>query len=210
MKPRRTSWTPAEDAQLKHLFEVERKSSTEIDLPGRTLIAVKNRIQSLDLKWSGVRNAWTAEEDKQLRQLWVVEGLSAGQIEKRMPGRERNAIIGRARRQGFTRVDGGEATRAQQHVKPFKPIAERRPSRPRNMIRFGSLTIPKSIISAKAPAPERPVVNPVTLLDRRPEQCGWPINDGGPFLYCGAPKATGHKRYCSTHACAGLARGAAA
>ena len=40
-----------------------------------------------------------------------------------------------------------------------------------------------------------PPTNPVTLLDL--EGCKWPLNNGGPFLFCNA-KTTG--RYCDHHA----------
>lgn len=47
---------------------------------------------------------------------------------------------------------------------------------------------------------------PVTLLDRTAAQCCWPVNDGGPFLFCGAPKRqprterdTAYLSYCDRH-----------
>jgi hypothetical protein len=45
----------------------------------------------------------------------------------------------------------------------------------------------------------------VTLMERQPWQCGWPVNDGGPFLYCGAPK-TGDPVYCDHHRAAATGR----
>jgi GcrA cell cycle regulator len=158
-------------------------------------------------------SGWTEEQDTLLRKLWCVEGLSATKIEPRMPGRTRNAIIGRVQRLGIGGKGRAESTRAQQHIKPPKPVGPRRPSVPRGMIRFGNVSITKSVIpdqakpvSPKSPAPERITAEPVTLADRRPDQCGWPVNDGGPFLYCGA-YAKG--RYCDHHAALGMARGRA-
>lgn len=47
---------------------------------------------------------------------------------------------------------------------------------------------------------------PVTLIDRGPGQCCWPVNDGGPYLFCGAPKReprsqrdTSYLDYCDLH-----------
>lgn len=36
------------------------------------------------------------------------------------------------------------------------------------------------------------------LTDRANTECHWPINDGGPFLYCSA-EITGSSRYCTHH-----------
>jgi hypothetical protein len=48
------------------------------------------------------------------------------------------------------------------------------------------------------PAQEPSQSTHVTLMQRKPWQCGWPVNDGGPFLYCGALK-TGDPVYCDYH-----------
>lgn len=39
----------------------------------------------------------------------------------------------------------------------------------------------------------------VTLLELTDRMCKWPINDGGPYLFCGCGKEPG-KSYCSFHA----------
>ena len=203
-------WTPEENARLKHLFEVECKTKAQIAeiMPGRTLFSIGKHTLDLGLKYQGRPSGWTPEQNAQLRQLWCVEGLSASQIAERMPGRVRNAVIGRVHRLGLSSASRAEATRAQQNIKPVKP---RRPSVPRNMIRFGNVAIPRSVIPAKRSAPECLAGAPVTLLERlvtllerRGDQCGWPVNDGNPFLFCGAPRATGHKRYCEHHAWVGV------
>lgn len=61
------------------------------------------------------------------------------------------------------------------------------------------------------PAPWLPPQEPprsvhVTLIERGAGQCCWPVNDGGPFLYCGAakrrPKNADDDRYlgyCEAH-----------
>lgn len=199
-------WLPDEDERLTRL-RAEGKTAGQIGeiVPGRTLNAIKGRIQLLGLKSLRPRpDAWPPERDELLRQLWCVEGLSKSKIAARMPGLTPNAVIGRVHRLGLSKASRAEATRAQQHVKPPKPIVERRRSRPRNMIRFGSLSIPKSVIPAEMPELEQPSVKGVTLEERRADQCGWPINDGGPYLYCGAERA-GHRRYCDRHAWVGVA-----
>ena len=39
----------------------------------------------------------------------------------------------------------------------------------------------------------------VTLLELTDRMCKWPINDGGPYLFCGCDKEPG-KSYCGFHA----------
>jgi hypothetical protein len=47
--------------------------------------------------------------------------------------------------------------------------------------------------------PDLVPTKPVTLEARRRHQCGWPVNDGDPFLFCGAPKAPDDPTYCPHH-----------
>lgn len=39
----------------------------------------------------------------------------------------------------------------------------------------------------------------LTLMQLRPGQCKWPVNDGGPFLFCGHGTEEG-RPYCTEHA----------
>jgi hypothetical protein len=62
---------------------------------------------------------------------------------------------------------------------------------------------PRPVPVAHAPAPD---CVPVTLADRRRDQCCWPVNDGNPYLFCGAPKRRPDPRsgakfagYCDHH-----------
>ena len=146
---------------------------------------------------------WTAEEDATLARLWVDERKSGGQIAKLMPERgTRNAIIARATRLGLVRT----LAPADTEQRNMGVVERRRPSRPRTIVRFGSLGLkpvsPKikpPSLPKPAPAPVKYDGEPVTLAERRPDQCGWPVNDGAPYLFCGAGKS-GHKRYCAHHA----------
>ena len=38
----------------------------------------------------------------------------------------------------------------------------------------------------------------VTLMDRAPCGCAWPVNDGSPFLFCNQ-RRVGGKSYCAEH-----------
>lgn len=203
-----TLWTPEEDARLRHLFEVERKTKRQIAalMPGRTFPAIQFRTLDLGLKWQGPLNGWSVEQDKLVRQLWVVEKLPASQIGRRM-NRSRSAIIGYVTRHGLSRELSPDDVKARKSSPRFvKPDTECPPSRPRNMLRFGNVSIPKSVVPACKMAPERLTATAVTLAERRPDQCGWPVNDGNPFLFCGTARC-GHRRYCDHHAQLGVSRG---
>jgi len=156
---------------------------------------------------------WTPEEDATLSRLWVDERKSAGEIMlSAFPGHSRSAIIGRVTRLGLVRVLSCDDIKIRE---PRPPRAERRPSRPRTIVRFGSLGLQSQNPKVKppslpkpAPVPVKCESEPVTLSERRPDQCGWPVNDGAPYLFCGAGKS-GHKRYCAHHAGASVRSGRA-
>ncbi len=44
-----------------------------------------------------------------------------------------------------------------------------------------------------------PHVAGIPLILREPHQCGWPVDDGGPHLFCGMPKAASDPNYCPYH-----------
>jgi len=44
-----------------------------------------------------------------------------------------------------------------------------------------------------------PHVPGIPLISRARHQCGWPLNEGGPYLFCGMPRAEGFP-YCQYHA----------
>lgn len=48
---------------------------------------------------------------------------------------------------------------------------------------------------------------PVTLLDLKPDACRWPVNDGGPFLFCGEVVASPLRPYCAAHAARAVGQG---
>jgi hypothetical protein len=52
---------------------------------------------------------------------------------------------------------------------------------------------------SKPALPGEPHTVALPLMQRRRHHCGWPMNDGGPFLFCAQPKATGDRHYCDFH-----------
>lgn len=51
----------------------------------------------------------------------------------------------------------------------------------------------------KPSLPGEPHTVPLPLMPRRQHHCGWPVNDGAPFLFCAQPKASGDRHYCGFH-----------
>lgn len=140
-------------------------------------------------------------------------GLSASIIAKRILetfGQEfsRNAVCGKLNRLGLLTSDTDRrqrqcdgAKRGWRERRQEKAANKKRPQRlplaNRSAIRTKDAGEPKTR-PAPQPQPQRATAapggptlihaNPVTLLARRRHQCAWPLNDGGPFLFCGAPK----------------------
>lgn len=159
--------------------------------------------------------SWTDENVETLKSLWA-QGLSAGQIEGRMRGFSRSAIIGKVHRLGLA---------------PRTTAVRKRPS-PRNGLRFGDLSTKKLSPSAGASAKRRSppqltmsalqqqIAAGVTFVDI-PEPspsnvdpsrqhiaseawnetcCKWPIGDPQrrDFHFCGAERVAGLP-YCAAH-----------
>lgn len=144
---------------------------------------------------------WSGERVQKLRDLWNA-GFSASQIAARLGGVSRNGVIGKAHRIGLAK-----------HKLAYDSDKPRVPKeRPERIFR------PKTVKAAAAPPPPKPPkpvkVAPVapapvmsvpkpkafmkTLLQLECDECKWPMNDGGPFLFCGHQQHAGGA-YCEYH-----------
>lgn len=126
--------------------------------------------------------AWSPEEKVRVVEL-TRAGLTAQQIAAQFPARTKSAVIGLWNRDPQLREARG--------VMAGK-VARKRTARPRPA------------------APRVPAIVAGTLLeDIPPGCCHWPINDGGPFLFCAEPIDHDDRRsfphYCGAHA--DMARG---
>jgi GcrA cell cycle regulator len=124
---------------------------------------------------------WTTDDIATLRALRAV-GLSGSAIAERM-GRTRSAVIGKMSRLGIP----VPATRIQLPRKPREP----------------KMQLPqfiKTIFGPRLPpVPPQPLPpNPVTLFELEAGMCRYPVNDVGPFLFCGAPQIKDCS-YCGEH-----------
>ena len=147
---------------------------------------------------------WSKEQDEILKRLWN-EGKTCSEIACSLPGKSRNAVIGRRVRMGLPDRDASKAKRSR-GGRPRSDIL--RPARsPHN----GHIALPEHIrqlraLSEEMKRAERPLpkvletVEPLNLLliELTESQCKWPVNEGDPFLFCGHPKAEGSP-YCSQH-----------
>lgn len=140
--------------------------------------------------------AWSEAEDAKLRKLWP-KGISASEIARGLPGRSRNAVIGRVHRLGMSQEGRAIPPRPEKLPRPkrirasrAKPKLETAPAAPKpprapmgvpfptkspeqmkeDRARFAAAG--KAVIAGTADAAND---NAIRLLDRRFGQCAWPV-----------------------------------
>lgn len=98
-----TTWTPALEAELRHLLVEERASVSEVAAAmGQSYPAILGAVRrfSIPILTKRGRVPWSPERLDELRRLLVDERLSSGQAAARM-GTTRNAVMGQAHRHGI-------------------------------------------------------------------------------------------------------------
>lgn len=150
--------------------------------------------------------AWSNEQIETLRVLFLAGDDDVAIAEKmtRMFSSEfsRSKVIGKRLRLGLYREGAfavaPKATRVPPAKKAMPTEPKPAPTPPK----------PKRILPVRPPDPEPTLTLlpraemhtvPLPLVQRKRHQCGWPLNDGGPFLFCCQPKAPGDKTYCGYH-----------
>lgn len=155
------------------------------------------------------RAPWTPERVDMLKKLWTEDGLSATQIEQRMGGTSRNAVLGKLLRLGLLGKSTSRRTHTRRSTKQNRaasPSPKTPPAAPRQSppgpqpdvdagqpffepdeeprIEFEELVIPEN---------ERQ-----SILSIRNGMCRWPIGDPGEpdFHLCGKPS---EGVYCTFH-----------
>lgn len=134
--------------------------------------------------------AWTDAEVATLRTHWAA-GWSASQCAEILPGKTRNAILGKTHRLALP-------YRSPMRIRPARPAGTPTPPR-----------APRQPKTAKAttepPQPRQPASPPITFAKLRRSnvitQCRYPIGpvtDTATTLYCGTPTAAGSS-YCAYH-----------
>lgn len=159
--------------------------------------------------------SWATEEARDQIAIMLAEGLTGAQIAHRF-GVTRNAVIGIIHRDKRLKAIGFKRSPGPQNIEKARDI---RIAAKRKGVRGGTVSLNK-IKAARAPAI-------VTLLDDAPDipgrfgapqvagidlmmltecRCKWPLNDGGPFLFCGEVKRS-DRPYCAFHATASIGIG---
>lgn len=155
---------------------------------------------------------WTDDEIELLRKC-VVQGMSYGQMLPLFPGRARNALIGKSHRKGFHQLPA-DPSPPEPVATPPKPRFQMLPDEPppapwpevQKQATQPPAWAPPPLKPAPAePAPSQPPAGGVLLMALREHHCRWPINDGGPFLFCGCRKAVSSP-YCEAHAAKAVRR----
>ena len=134
--------------------------------------------------------SWDEQNTKILRKLWA-QGLSAAKISAQIPGKSRNAIIGRAHRLNLESRAASKKTSATLMVKKENNVEIKQEKLGRKA-RFKALLLDRNF------EPERPVYNLEDLTD---QTCRFPLGhpNGDPsFHFCGR-KPFDKSVYCRLH-----------
>lgn len=127
------------------------------------------------------------------------EGKSASEIGARF-GVSRNAVIGVVHRNPVLREIGFARKQGRQNIEKVRAISVAA-TRGKN-VRGGKVSVNRLKAVAQpieAPEPvDAPEPRNLTLMELTERTCKWPVNDGGPFLFCGC-EADFDRPYCDFH-----------
>ena len=149
-------------------------------------------------------DSWPAQKIARLKTLWA-EGYSASMVGERL-GYSRNAII-KVHRLKLPKPIMKlpllrQRVRAETPPLPPRLVPLPRRGKPSPSPSAPVVATPRGLEPAPKPEPavmpDIPGSQLVTLEKRGRHQCRWPVNDGGPYLYCGAQRLSG-KSYCAHH-----------
>jgi hypothetical protein len=158
--------------------------------------------------------SWATEEARDQIAVMLAEGLTGAQIAHRF-GVTRNAVIGiihrdkRLKAIGFKRSPGPQNT---EKARDIRVEAKRRKNVRGGTVSLNKIKAARAIVALLDEAPDipgrfgAPHVAGIDLMMLTECRCKWPINDGGPFLFCGMKKQP-DRPYCAFHATASLGNG---
>lgn len=149
---------------------------------------------------------WTKERTDALKR-YVGEGFSGTEIGLQL-GCSRNSVISKTNRAGL-QLKGRPLDQRSRTLAP-KPrgrppkTAQQRADEARSPVPLPAQPLPPTI----GPTPTS---RPCSILDFTNSTCRWPITEGSPWLFCGAPEAdlAGGCAYCAVHAAVAFNRRAA-
>lgn len=141
---------------------------------------------------------WTDEDVEKIAGL-LRDGLSAGKICKHFVGVSRNAIIGKVARHKTLKAIGLKG----QEAKPSWVKREPAPPKKAKAVNTNVVAMKRAAPPAHRVWPSAPTLfecRQVPLIDLKPRECKWPVNDaarGEVHLFCGLPAGEGP--YCAGH-----------
>ena len=158
-----------------------------ITYPHRVCFSIANTIYS-GFNWNTKKFMWSEQETKILKDLWK-KGLTASQIATQIPGKSRNACIGRAHRLNL------EARAKSKKTTP-KVNTENNTKSEIKTQKLGRKEKFKALLLDKSFPPE----NPVKLEDLTDDHCRWPLGEKlqPAKFFCGR-KPTEEFVYCALH-----------
>lgn len=163
---------------------------------------------------------WTPERKQMVKEM-LIEGLTAKQMADRLGnGITRNAVIGFVSRNpdlkaiGFKRAPSEHSGTMAARAERISVAAQRKKNIRGGVISKTRLKVVPTppiveVFDAIPDVPGRfgaPHVAGIDLMMLTEHRCKWPINDGGPFLFCGEAKKS-DRPYCAFHATAAIGKG---
>lgn len=169
------------------------------------------------------QTTWTGAEDDIAKALWK-QGYSADQIAKKLPGRSRNAVIGRIHRLGLSDAGRGKLPTPRPTRAPAVSSHRAAPPKPGQQNRPGSVFGKVSIANPEETERKRQACQAegervragmaepandtaVPLIERGRFQCSWPVGEPprpAEQMCCGMPVPEGAnpsvESYCAKHA----------
>lgn len=167
--------------------------------------------------------SWATKEVREELKVMLADGRTAREMADRY-GVSRNAVIGIVSRDkalkevGFALKPGWNGSMAGKTTRKSNPTPSL-PRASRKGVRGGKISLNRLKVAPTPPIVEMfdgvpdtpgrfgaPHVAGIDLMMLTECRCKWPLNDGGPFLFCGeAKKSDG--AYCAFHAQASIGKG---
>jgi len=141
---------------------------------------------------------WTDERVETLKR-FCGQGLAFSAIAERM-GMTRSAVLGKAFRMKLRKTPAAPPRTRKRHSVTDNGKRILIPPHVADMQKAEAAM--KAVAPKQEPKKQPPDGAPaplnVELLDLTDQNCRWPVNDGGPFLFCGHDRAHGSS-YCEFH-----------
>jgi GcrA cell cycle regulator len=134
---------------------------------------------------------WADETTERLRAMWLA-GATTRVIGAEL-GVSRNAVVGKARRLDLPPRPNPKGVRRGGELPPPRPRPQPSPPRPR-LEPQQKCAMGRRPPAPPPPAPPQPPAAPPSDV----RQCMYPISDGRPWRFCGAP-CVPNRVYCAEH-----------